>query len=242
MELATLRDITESELHRIRKQGDLVSIYDVIHAMTGDRPATIRKAWQRLTEDHPELVTRFHKVKFTQSGRGSNQETPATDAQGIWNLIMCLRGKAAAGIRERTAETMVRYLGGDETLVAEIRTNRIAQEHLAATNPEHPARLFGEAVESERDQRLPSGSSEEQNARRLQSDADGHNVRVARLNAIKATKEVADQRGFAVTPNLRKQAEDAVNEVLLPPGWEQKHMVDAADYLELRRHNEIEIQ
>ena len=65
---------------------------------------------------------------------------------------------------------------------------------------------------------------------------------MARLNAIKAAKEVADQWGFAVTPNLRKQAEDAVNEVLLPPGWEQKHMVDAADYLELRGHSEIEIQ
>ena len=107
---------------------------------------------------------------------------------------MCLRGKAAAGIREWMAETMVRYLGGDETLVAEIRTNRIAQERLAATNPEHPACLFGEAVESERDHRLPPCSSEEQqNSCRLQSDAHGHNVRVARLNAIKAAKEVADQ-------------------------------------------------
>ena len=64
LELATLRDITESELHRTRKQGDLVSIYDVIHAVTGDRPATIRKAWQRLREDYPELVTFCHKVKF----------------------------------------------------------------------------------------------------------------------------------------------------------------------------------
>ena len=94
-------------------------------------------------------------------------------------------------IRERTAETMVRFLGGDETLIAEIRTNRIAQEHLAATNPEHPARLFGEAVEIDS---LPS-SEEQQNSRRLQSDADGHNVRVARLHAIKAAKEVADHGG-----------------------------------------------
>ena len=42
----------------------------------------------------------------------------------------------------------VRFLGGDESLVDEIRANRTAQKELAVTNPAHPARRFGEADES----------------------------------------------------------------------------------------------
>jgi len=42
----------------------------------------------------------------------------------------------------------VRYLGGDETLAVEVAENRGAQKRLAAENPDHPARIFGEAVEN----------------------------------------------------------------------------------------------
>ena len=74
------------------------------------------------------------------------------------------------------------------------------------------------------------------------SEADAHNNRVARLHAIKAAKEVADQWGFSLSEDLERQARQAVNEVLLPPGWEQRDMIDAAEYLRRRGHFEAEIQ
>ena len=74
------------------------------------------------------------------------------------------------------------------------------------------------------------------------TEADAHNNRVARLYAIKAAKEVADQWGFSLSEDLERQARQAVNEVLLPPGWEQRDMIDAAEYLRRRGHSETEIQ
>ena len=58
----------------------------------------------------------------------------------IWQL------PGTAEFRHNCAKFTVRYLGGDESLVEEVRANRAAQEELAASNPTHPARIFGEAV------------------------------------------------------------------------------------------------
>ena len=74
------------------------------------------------------------------------------------------------------------------------------------------------------------------------SGADMHSSRLARLHAIKAAKEVADQWGFIVSDDLGRHAMMAVNEVLLPPGWDQKDMIDAAEYLRRRGHTSTEIQ
>jgi hypothetical protein len=171
VDIATLRDITEGELRNVRKVGNIVSIYDVIRAVTGHDLVVIRNTWKRLIETHPELVSVCYSYKFNKCGRGSHQETPATDAKGIIKILMCIPGNAAAGFRERAAETVVRYLGGDQTLIGEIYRNRAAQEHLAASNPHHPATLFGEAVESSH---TPSETVEEQTQRirklRLEND------------------------------------------------------------------------
>ncbi len=200
MEIPALRHLPKSELKRIRKQDGRIATHDVIRAVTGQQLKACRTTLHRLLTRHPDLATFCVPFKFNESGPGGNQETPATNAQGIVSIIMCMSGKAAEGFRERASETIVRYLGGDETLVAEIRTNRIAQERLAATHPEHPARLFGEAVERDRPL-LSTLTKEQQNSRRHQSGADRHNVMFARLHAITAAKEVADQWGFTVTPN-----------------------------------------
>lgn len=66
--------------------------------------------------------------------------------------------------------------------------------------------------------------------------------RLARLQAIKAAKEVADQFGFLLSDDLQEHALMAVNEVLLPAGWEQRDMIDAAEYLRRRGHGETEIR
>ena len=58
-------------------------------------------------------------------------------------IINMLPGEGAKAFRLNCAETVVRVLGGDETLVQEIRVYREAQAHLPAA---HPASMFGEAV------------------------------------------------------------------------------------------------
>ena len=56
----------------------------------------------------------------------ASQDTPVATAAEMVEIIWALPGNAE--FRRNCAQIAVRYLGGDETLVEEIRTNRRAQE------------------------------------------------------------------------------------------------------------------
>jgi hypothetical protein len=86
----------------------------------------------------------------------------------IWQL------PGTAEFRRNCAQVCVRYLGGDLSLVDEITANRAAQQRLAWEDPSHPARLFGEAVESEGARQLRQRNEElqlELSARQILMDA-----------------------------------------------------------------------
>ena len=74
------------------------------------------------------------------------------------------------------------------------------------------------------------------------TEAEVHGGRLARLRAIQAAKEVADEFGFTVSDDLARHAKMAVDEVLLPVAWEQRDMVDAAEFLRRRGHGDKEIR
>ena len=61
---------------------------------------------------------------------------------------MLLPGQSAARMGRRAAELVVRYLGGDLSIIPEVMANRGLQEELAAGAPEDPRRAFGDAVEA----------------------------------------------------------------------------------------------
>ena len=134
------------DVSRIRKTNEApprVSVFDAIRAVAGVQQP--EWTWRQLKVSHPEVLGLTTDFKFP--GRGQ-RDTPVTDARGIVRIIMLLPCRTAAPIRAKAADVLVRYLGGDPSLVPEIQANRELQEHLAREDPEHPARIFGEAVES----------------------------------------------------------------------------------------------
>ena len=134
--------VDEAALQQIRKTAapSRVSVLDVIKVITRLSTNNCSVIWNRLHERHPEVITSMHKFP------GARQKhTHVADAKSICEIVMLLPGKAAADFRKRTAEVLVRYLGGDEALVAEIAANRLAQEGLPES---HPMRVFGEAVDA----------------------------------------------------------------------------------------------
>ena len=140
------KEITQASLGRIRKTPEIpprVSVYDVIGVITGQLPKHCVTTFDRLSNSHPEVTTTCGKFKFAGQGQ---RETPVADAREITEIIMVLSGRGAAQFRKKSADVIVRYLGGCPTLVEEIAANRVAQENLPE---EHPMRLFGETVESE---------------------------------------------------------------------------------------------
>ena len=104
-------------------------------------------------------------VNFKFAGQGQ-RPTPVSDARGIVRIIMLLPCRAAAPIRAKAADVLVRYMGGDPSLIPEITENRSVQERLPDI---HPARLFGETVECE--SRVPTAPLEFREAPHLEGAA-----------------------------------------------------------------------
>ena len=146
----TLRMLGEDSVRRIRKttpedpdDPPRVSVYDVLSAITGLPTNGCSTIWSRLQDSFPDVATGCCNFKFPGQGQ---RPTPTADARQITAIIMLLPGTAAAAFRRKCADIMVRFMGGDPSLVAEIAANRLAQESIPE---DHPMRIFGETVESE---------------------------------------------------------------------------------------------
>ena len=147
--MASLAELTDGTVQQIRKTAEdppRIAVYDVLQLVTGCSANNCNPMFLRLVQNFPEVLTKCVNFKF--SGRGQ-KETPVTDARGIVDIIMMLPGKAASAVRRQAANVLVRYLGGDPTLVQEIAANRFAQEELSETDPNHSLRFFGQKIESE---------------------------------------------------------------------------------------------
>lgn len=128
---------------KIRKTPDAplcVSVYDLISAITYQNIKHARSTFERMKESYPEVPLSCSYLKFSGAGQ---RETPVTKAKGAVMIMNLLPGPKAAQFRLACADILVRYLGGDESLVAEIRRNRDLQETAESTDP---VSLFGNAA------------------------------------------------------------------------------------------------
>lgn len=117
-----------------------ISVYDVMCAITNHDSKYVSKEFTRIASRHPEVLASCQNLKFL--GRGQ-RDTPVTDARGLVMIMNLLPGRQAAQFRMMAADVLVRYLGGDQTLISEIQRNAVAQDALPEDNI---GRLFGDAV------------------------------------------------------------------------------------------------
>lgn len=75
------------------------------------------------------MIIFLSQHKFPGAGQ---RETPCVNAKGLVKLLMLIPGKLAQEFRNQTADIMLRYLGGDITLVNEIKHT----DHLHIQNGE----------------------------------------------------------------------------------------------------------
>jgi hypothetical protein len=95
---------------------------------------------------------RLIKMQAIFHSGARQRETPVVDAHGLVTILNLLPGKRAAEFRAKSADIIVRYLGGDETLISEIKDMRRMQEELRNVQPDHPVRFFADDVERRRQQ------------------------------------------------------------------------------------------
>ena len=143
--MMSLSNLTSESVRHLRKTAEdppRVSVLDLISAVTGDSN-NCSTVYARLREQFPDVASTTSLFKF--GGRGQ-RDTPITCVKGAVLIVMLLPGRAAATVRKQAASTLVRYLGGDLSLVDEIARNHLDQQDL---DEDAPARLFGQQVESD---------------------------------------------------------------------------------------------
>jgi hypothetical protein len=152
-ELAMLLGRPATKIGHVRKTGETtprISAIDVIMLMTGKGSSRAARDLDLVKERYPDVAENLGTYKF--KGRRQRETTVAT-ARGIIEVVMLLPGRQGECVRRRAAELLVRYLGGDLMLVGEVCALRGAQNALRQSSPNHPARVFGEAVEGVRQKR-----------------------------------------------------------------------------------------
>lgn len=149
IKMVSLTELTEGALHGIRKTAEdppKVSVLDVIAAVTGDA-SNCSTVYTRLREQFPRWLQPQVKSSSRDEARGKPWDTPITCVEG--GRSHCdAPTRTGGGSRSQTScVNLVRYLGGNLSLVDEIDQNHLTQQEL---DVDHPARLFGQTVESDR--------------------------------------------------------------------------------------------
>jgi hypothetical protein len=115
-----------------------ISVFDFIKVVGGQTQPD--KTWKNILKEHEKEVRNyFTNFKFLGQGQ---RLTPVINVQGMVKLLFWLPGETAKQFRSKSAEVMIRYLGGDTTLIDEIKA--IDQEHI--DNPNNIAQVFREQV------------------------------------------------------------------------------------------------
>lgn len=104
------------------------SVFDIIGIALGVKNP--HKTFSDLVKANPEDLTPSSNFETTSPEFSEHQfpgqgqrKTPVATARGLVTMLMLLPGPNAAAFRAKASEVLVRYLGGDESLIHEIRAN-----------------------------------------------------------------------------------------------------------------------
>jgi hypothetical protein len=131
--------IFQGRENEIRITSDkMISVFDFIKVVGGQ--VQPRKTWSDILKNHNEELGIVTFCNYSQFGKAKT--TPVINVQGMVKLLFLLPGEMAKQFRSKSAEVMIRYLGGDTTLIDEIKA--IDQHHIQ--NPNNIAQVFREEV------------------------------------------------------------------------------------------------
>ena len=192
------------------------SVVDTTAVITGHTPTNSLHTWQRLSQSYPEVSQSVTNFKF--SGQGQRL-TPVADARTIVEIVMVLPGRTAALHRRKAADVLVRYLGGDPSLVEEVAANRLRQEDMDNDEPE---RFFGQAVESAAIKR------KREEVTLLELDCQAKRVRVqCATDVAKTTLDALRDLGLPISDRDRMLCKDMITTAAFTQGHLEDRDQDA---------------
>jgi len=106
------------ENKEVRIKDGYISVLDTIQTCSGCKKESTRKLWQRIKNEYNNIVTDCRVIKF--DGK-KQKETPCINMTGFVKLLMIIPGKLADKFRSDVAPIIIRNLGGDTSLINEIK-------------------------------------------------------------------------------------------------------------------------
>lgn len=129
-----LDGIFQGHENEIRITSDnMISVFDFIRVAGGQKD--FYSTWNRILNCHKNEIQAFCQDHQFELGK---KKTPVISVHGMVKLLFWLPGETAKQFRSKSAEIMIRYLGGDLTLVDEIKT--IDNHH--TETPNNIAKVF----------------------------------------------------------------------------------------------------
>ena len=132
-----------------------IAVYDMIAAAKGRDNKYASSLYLRYLEEgkvppceevEPDLISSNTGNQAFGHGGGNRKKIRVATAREMVQIMWALPGETV--FKQNCADVIVRYLGGDTSLVADLVTIRAAQELMADKEPDHPMRIFGEEVEA----------------------------------------------------------------------------------------------
>ena len=125
--MATMSDYTKLEVETlvgVRRTADPVrlSVYDVIHTVTGQTPTSCKNIWDRLVSSYPDAMFSISSHKF--EGRGQ-KITPVCTLDVMHQICRLLPGKDAA-YRRAGLEPPSKSKPADSLYIMQYSTSRTA--------------------------------------------------------------------------------------------------------------------
>ena len=212
------------DLSKIRKTEDgKVSVVDAIAQVKKCTGKYASEVYKRLLAEERVPECEVRNIAHIASERSSafcsrpTTSTPIATAAEITEIIWQLPG--ASEFRKNCAKVCVRYLGGDMSLVDEISKNKRLQEQLREDAPEHPARLFGDAVEKEQPETEPvKQKREELTLKRLDQEIQDIEFSTKRRrveNYVDCYKSL-ENHGIRMDDRNKQAVKDYVDSTLQP--------------------------
>ena len=203
-----LNDGTVRQIRKTSEDPPRVSIFDVIQVIA--KVQNPRKTWETLKSNYPEVVSSgYNFTDFQFAGQGQ-RATPVCEIRMAVEIVMLLPGRASASVRAKAADCLVRYVGGDLTMVQEVAANRLAQEQM---DDDEPARLFGQTVESEAVKR------KREEVTLLELDSQAKRIRVqAATDVARLTLGALQDLGLPVSDRDKMLAKDMITTAAFTQG------------------------
>jgi hypothetical protein len=146
-----------------KENGVWVSVFDLLeHVAKKKNP---QEVFKRIENQHPETITWCDSFSFP---RQRGPKTPIMPLRKSVQLLQLTPGEAGRKVRTASAELLCRHVAGDESLIEEIKANRVEQERLSVEDPGNPMRLFAVDQQIRRDDDYPEMAALKR--RKLQAD------------------------------------------------------------------------